>query len=87
VTREVCRLQLLLDIASAVTVGSETSRTHDHILLSQIRDSLNLEDYVPVFISFHEQGVPELSPGSGFPFHLLRLAELRHSNAPPRGDS
>jgi hypothetical protein len=26
-------------------------RTHDHILLSQIRDSPNLEDQVPVFIS------------------------------------
>jgi hypothetical protein len=34
----VCRLQLLLAIASAVILGSESLRTRDHILLSQIRD-------------------------------------------------
>jgi hypothetical protein len=34
----VCRLQLLLALASAVIFGSESCRTHDHILLSQIRD-------------------------------------------------
>jgi hypothetical protein len=39
-TREgVCRLQLLLVLASAVILGSETRGTHDHVLLSQIRDS------------------------------------------------
>jgi hypothetical protein len=34
----VCRLQLLLVLASAVIFGSESPRTRDHILLSQIRD-------------------------------------------------
>jgi hypothetical protein len=34
----VCRLQLLLAFASAVILGSESLGTHDHILLSQIRD-------------------------------------------------
>jgi hypothetical protein len=34
----VCRLQLLLDLASAVILGSESLETRDHILLSQIRD-------------------------------------------------
>jgi hypothetical protein len=34
----VCRLQLLLVIASAVIFASESHGTHDHILLSQIRD-------------------------------------------------
>jgi hypothetical protein len=34
----VCLLQLLLDLASAVILGSEFLRTRDHILLSQIRD-------------------------------------------------
>jgi hypothetical protein len=34
----VCRLQLLLSLASAVIFGSESRRTHSHILLSQIRD-------------------------------------------------
>jgi hypothetical protein len=43
-----CRLQLLVALASAVILRSVT---HDHILLSQIRDSRNLEGHVPVFIS------------------------------------
>jgi hypothetical protein len=34
----VCRLQLLLAFASAVIFGSESLGTHDHILISQIRD-------------------------------------------------
>jgi hypothetical protein len=34
----VCRLQLLLALTSAVIFGSESRGTHDHILLSQIRD-------------------------------------------------
>jgi hypothetical protein len=45
----VCRLQLLLTLASAVILGSESRGTHDHILLSQIRDSPNLEGQDPVF--------------------------------------
>jgi hypothetical protein len=32
----VCSFQLLLDLASAVFLGSESRWTHDHILLSQI---------------------------------------------------
>jgi hypothetical protein len=51
-TRErVYRLQLLLVLASAVILGSESRGSRDHILLSQIRDSPNLEGQVPVFIS------------------------------------
>jgi hypothetical protein len=46
-----CRLQLLLGLASAVNLRSESHGTHDHILLSQIRDSSNLEGHFPVFIS------------------------------------
>jgi hypothetical protein len=42
---------LLLVLASAVIVRSQSRETHDHILLSQIRDSPNLEGQVPVFIS------------------------------------
>jgi hypothetical protein len=34
----VCRLQLLLALARAVPLGSESCGTRDHILLSQIRD-------------------------------------------------
>jgi hypothetical protein len=47
----VCRLQLPLVLASAVILRPESRGTNDHILLSQIRDSPNLEDQVPVFIS------------------------------------
>jgi hypothetical protein len=47
----VCRLQLLLALASAVILRSESRGTHDHILLSQIRDSPNLQGQAPVFIS------------------------------------
>ena len=36
--RWVCRLQLNLALASAVILRSESRGTHDHILLSQIRD-------------------------------------------------
>jgi hypothetical protein len=34
----ICRLQLLLDLASTVIFGSESRRTLGHILLSQIQD-------------------------------------------------
>jgi hypothetical protein len=54
----VCRLQLLLVLPSAVILGSESCRTHDNILLSQIGDSPNLEGLVPVFISLRHSGAP-----------------------------
>jgi hypothetical protein len=44
------RIQLLLVLASAFVLRSESRRTHDHILLSQIRYFPNLEDQVFVFI-------------------------------------
>jgi hypothetical protein len=47
----VCCLQLLLALVSAAILRSESRGTLDHILLSQIRDSPNLEGQVPVFIS------------------------------------
>jgi hypothetical protein len=47
----VCRLKFLLVLASAVILCSESRGTHDHILLSQIRNSPNLEGVIPVFIS------------------------------------
>jgi hypothetical protein len=37
-------------LASTVILRSETRENHYHILLSQIRDSTNFEDQVPVFI-------------------------------------
>jgi hypothetical protein len=51
-TRErVCRLKLLLVLASADVLGSESRGTRDHILLSQFRDSPKLEGQFTVFIS------------------------------------
>jgi hypothetical protein len=41
----------MLVLASAVILRSDCRRTRDHILLSQIRDSRNLEGQVPVSIS------------------------------------
>jgi hypothetical protein len=62
-TRErICRLQLLLVVASAVILGSESRETRDHILLSQIRVSINLEGQVRIFIS-QETSDPIIPPG------------------------
>jgi hypothetical protein len=47
----VWRLQLLVGLANAVILRSESRGTYCHILLSQIRDSPSLECQVPVFIS------------------------------------
>jgi hypothetical protein len=41
----------MLALANAVILGSESRRTHDYILLSQVQDPPNLDDQVPVFIS------------------------------------
>jgi hypothetical protein len=47
----VCLLQLLVILARAVILRSESRMTHDHILLSQIRESPNLEGQLLEFIS------------------------------------
>jgi hypothetical protein len=39
----VCRLQLLLVLASTIILKSKSRGTHDYILLSQIRETPNLE--------------------------------------------
>jgi hypothetical protein len=57
----VCSLQLLLALASAVTLRSESRGSHDYILVSQIRDCPNLEGQVPVFI-FSRNRVAQLYP-------------------------
>jgi hypothetical protein len=78
------RLQLLLELASAVILGSEYRATHSHIILYEIRDTPILESQVP-----QEQDGSIIPPSTGFPFRcLLRLAELRrrYSNPPPLGD-
>jgi hypothetical protein len=44
-------LSLLLALTTVVSLRSEFHGTHEHILLSQIRDSPNLKDKVPIFIT------------------------------------
>jgi hypothetical protein len=55
------RLQLPLTDANSVILRSESSGTHDHILLSQSRDSPNLQGQVPIFI-FPRNRVTRLYP-------------------------
>jgi hypothetical protein len=81
-----CRLQLLLVLASAVILVSESCGTHDHILLSRIHHQPGGPG--PHIYILQEQGGPVIPPGTGFPFQcLLWLAELRwrYSYLPPRG--
>jgi hypothetical protein len=82
----VYRLQLLLVLASAVILRSNSGGTHDHILLSQIRNFSKLEGRSP-YIYPPGTGWPGYTPG--FPFRrLLRLAGLqwRYSTQPPQGN-
>jgi hypothetical protein len=67
----VCRLQLLLVLASAVILRSESQGTDAHILLSQIRDSPRPGGPGPCFYIPQEQVVPDIPPCTGFPFHRL----------------
>jgi hypothetical protein len=45
----------MLALASAIILRSESCGTHDHILLSQIQDSNNLDGQVPIFISLRHR--------------------------------
>jgi hypothetical protein len=69
-TRErVCRLQLLLVLASAVILGSESRGTRDYILLSQIRDSPQLGGPSPRICLSPRNSVAQLYPQAlGPPF-------------------
>jgi hypothetical protein len=70
----VCRSQLLLELASAVILMSESHGTHDHILLSQIRGSPKHGGPGPR-INNPRNRVAWLYPTHWVPFHrLLRLA-------------
>jgi hypothetical protein len=63
----VCRLQLLLVLASAFIVRSESHRIHDHILRSQIQDSSNLEVRSP-YLYPPGTGWPSYTTSHCFPF-------------------
>jgi hypothetical protein len=72
-TRErVCRLQLLPVLSSAVILESESHRTRDRILLSQIRDS-------PIW---RVRSLYLYSPGTGWPSYTSRHW-VHFSSSPP----
>jgi hypothetical protein len=62
------RVQLFLVLARAVTLGSKSRRTHDHILLSHLRlpqpGGPGLCIYIP-----QEQGGSVIPPGTGFYYY------------------
>jgi hypothetical protein len=62
------QFQFLLVLASAVIHRSESRGTHDHILLSLIRDSPNLEGQVPLFISPRNMVAQLYPPALDSPF-------------------
>jgi hypothetical protein len=68
--------------------GPSPEGTHDHILLSQVRDFPKTGGRGPRIYISQEQGDLVIAPGTGFPFHrLLRLARLRwrYSTPSPHG--
>jgi hypothetical protein len=65
----VCRLQLLLALANTVVLRSKSRGTHDHNLLSQIRDSSNLEDRSP-YLYPPGTGWPSYTPRHWVPFRI-----------------
>jgi hypothetical protein len=80
----ICCLQLLLVLARAVILSSESRGTHDHILLSQIQNSPKLEDQVPVLIPTRNRVARDTPPGTGFPLRrLLWFAGLRWRYSTP----
>jgi hypothetical protein len=84
----VCNLLLLLVLASAVPLGSDSRGTEDRILLSQFLRLPQPGGPGPRIYIPQEQGGPDILPGTGFPFRrLLRLAGLywRYYNPPPHG--
>jgi hypothetical protein len=74
----VCYLLLLLILANAVPLESESCRTQDHILLPQFLRLPQPGESGPRIYIPQEQGGLDIPPSTGFPFRrLLRLAELR----------
>jgi hypothetical protein len=71
----VCHLKLLLVLAGALILGSESHGTRDDILLSQIRDRSNLWGQVSVFRSLRNS-VAQLYPQAlGFLWWLKSESE------------
>jgi hypothetical protein len=70
-----CNLLLLLVLASAVPLGSESRGTQNQILLSQFLKLSQPGGTGPRIYIPQEECGPDIPPGTGFPFRrLLRLA-------------
>jgi hypothetical protein len=83
----ICRLQMLLALASAVILESESCGTHGHILLSQIRVSSNLEGQV-LYLYIPGTGWPSYTPRHWVPFSsppTTRRATVEAFYPPPHG--
>jgi hypothetical protein len=80
----VYRLQLLLVLASDVTLRSESRRVHDHILMSQIRGAPNLEGQVPVYISPRNRMARLYPQALGSLFIAFYDSQGYGGNIPPR---
>jgi hypothetical protein len=63
----ICRLQLMLPLASAVVIRSESRGTRDHIILSQIRDSPTWRARSP-YLYTPRTGLPRYTPRHRVPF-------------------
>jgi hypothetical protein len=80
----VCNLlvQLLLGLARAVTLGSKSRRTRDHIFLSHLRlpqpGGPGSRIYIP-----REQGGPVIPPGTGFDWTDLSLNKRSTNDVTP----
>jgi hypothetical protein len=77
----VCRLHLLLALASAVILESESRGSHEHILLSQLRDSPRSTYLYPP-----RTGCPSFNPRHWVPFSsppTTRRAIVEYSNTLP----
>jgi hypothetical protein len=84
----ICNLLLLLVLASAVPLRSESRGTQDHILLSQFLRLPQPGGPGPRIYIPQEQGGPDIPLDTGFPFRrLLRLAGMRwrYFIPPPHG--
>jgi hypothetical protein len=60
-------VQLLLDLARAVTLGSKSRRNHGHILPSRLRLPQHGGPGSHIYIPQQQDG-PVMPPGTGFPF-------------------
>jgi hypothetical protein len=82
-------LTIVLVLARAVILGSESRGDHDHIYCLIFETSQPGRPGPRIYIP-QDQGGPVTAQSTGLPFRrLLRLAGLRwrYSNPPPRGSS